>query len=231
MQSVLADYFEATSEATSPVIQAARGQFASIESLVGERRDDGPKPVSVLSPNIEISALRQLAERRRSVRWFEDRQVLRQRVDDAIAVAMESPTACNRQPYRFEVFDDPDSVRRVAAVPGGTRGFGEQIPGLIVVIGDMSAFFDARDRHLIYIDGSLASMGVVYGLEVQGIASCCINWPDVPERDAQMRELLGLADYERVVMLIAYGYADPEGLAPTSTKREIDAVRTYRVLG
>jgi nitroreductase len=112
----------------------------------------------------------------------------------------------------------------------GTDGYEHQIPGLIVIVGNLAAFFDQRDRHLIYIDGCLAAMGLVYALEAQGVNSCCINWPDLPDREAQMRRLLGMKPYERVVMLIAYGYADTEALVPFSAKRQIKDIRSYRSL-
>jgi nitroreductase len=112
----------------------------------------------------------------------------------------------------------------------GTSGYNHQIPGLIVIVGNLGAFFDQRDRHLIYIDGCLAAMGLIFALEAQGVNSCCINWPDLPDREAAMRNLLGLKKYERVVMLIAYGYADPSALVPFSAKRTLDDVRTFRAL-
>jgi len=109
----------------------------------------------------------------------------------------------------------------------GTGGYAHQVPSIVVVVGDLSAFFHERDRHLIYIDSSLAAMAFVLGLEAQGVASCMINWPDIPERDARMRKLLGLANTERVIMLIAYGYADPERLVPFSAKGKIDDIRSF----
>lgn len=230
MQSVLTEYFDATSGADSAILSRLSARFNVLTNEIGSHRSSGPQPVRALRRTVDIESLDQLAIGRRSVRWYVDQPVDRRLVDRALEIGAESPTACNRQPYRFEVFDDPAAVRRVAAIPGGTRGFGTQIPGIIVIVGDMSAFFDERDRHLIYIDGSLAAMGVIYGLEAQGIANCCINWPDVPERDAAMRNLLGLAPHERVVMLIAYGYADPEGLAPASAKRHVEDVRVFRDL-
>jgi len=45
-----------------------------------------------------------------------------------------------------------------------------------------------------------------------------------------MAKLIGLAPYERVVMLIAFGYADPEGMAPASPKLALEDVRSYSVL-
>ncbi|WP_440708387.1 nitroreductase family protein [Herbiconiux sp. YIM B11900] len=232
MHTVLTQYFEATGASTHPKIERLRGTFSGLSPL-------SPTAVSIASgphhprpsrPAVSVDALRELAENRRSVRWFTGEPVDRDLVDAAVAIAAESPTACNRQPYRFQIFDDPESVGRVAAIPMGTAGYGEQLSGIIVIVGDMSAFFDERDRHLIYIDSCLAAMGLIYGLEAQGVESCCINWPDLPDRDKAMADLLGLASHERVVMLVAYGHADPSGLVPYSAKRPLDAVRTFRRL-
>ena len=229
MLSVLDEYFTATMSSGDPVIDAAREAYARIEvRSVEGRGTSGPHAPVVHEDGLTVEQLANLARSRRSVRWFTGEPVDRKVVDRAVEIAAEAPTACNRQPYRFLVFDDPDSVRRVAAIPMGTRGYGHQLSGIVVIVGDLSAFFDERDRHLIYVDASLAAMGLVLGLEAQGVASCCINWPDIAAKDDAMRSLLGLADHERVVMLLAYGYADPQGLVPFSAKREIDHVREYR---
>lgn len=231
MHSVLAAYFSATTASQHPAIAQSREIFAdTTKALVLTGAQSGPHLANAPVPSVKIEDLEALAVGRRSVRWFTSEPVSREIVDRAIRIAAESPTACNRQPYRFEIFDDPASTAKVAAIPMGTGGYGHQITGLIVVIGNLAAFFDQRDRHLIYIDGCLAAMGLVYGLESQGVSSCCINWPDVPDREAAMRKLLDLKPYERVVMLIAYGYADPDALVPFSAKRLIEEIRTFRSL-
>jgi nitroreductase len=229
MWSVLEQYFDATASSDSPLIAEQRRQFHAL------RAQNAPSVRPVLppsdgAPTVSIEDLTALADRRTSVRWFLDKQVPRAVVEGAVRVALESPTACNRQPYRYEIFDDPVSVGKVAALPMGTRGYAHQLPGIIVVVGDLSAFFDERDRHLIYVDSCLATMALIFALEAQGVATCCINWPDLPDREARMAKLLGLESYERVVMLLAYGYADPAGLVPSSAKRDLDSVRTFRRL-
>jgi nitroreductase len=151
-------------------------------------------------------------------------------IDKAVQIAAESPSACNRQPFEFRVFDDPELVQQVAEVPMGTGGYVHNIPCVAVLVGDLSAFFDERDRHLIYIDGCLAAMAFVLGLESQGVATCCINWPDIREREERMQQLLGLKQHERPVMLIAIGYADPNGKAPFSARRRLEDVRSYNKL-
>ncbi|WP_051574814.1 nitroreductase family protein [Mycobacterium sp. URHB0044] len=231
MYSVLARYFDVTATSTHPSIIRSRNGFRdAIADLDTGSADSGPHHAIPLVPTVKIDDFEALAAGRRSVRWFTTESVSRDLVDRAVAIAAESPTACNRQPYRFEIFDDPVSTARVAAIPMGTDGYEHQIPGLIVIVGNLAAFFDQRDRHLIYIDGCLAAMGLVYGLEAQGVNSCCINWPDLPDREAEMRKLLGLARHERVVMLIAYGYADPDALVPFSAKRVVDDIRRFRTL-
>ncbi|WP_396903740.1 nitroreductase family protein [Mycolicibacterium phlei] len=229
--SVLRSYFDVTSTSSHRAIVHAREVFRDAARTIDvETPDSGPHLAMPLQPTVKIDDLEALAVGRRSVRWFTSEPVARDLVDRAVAVGAESPTACNRQPYRFEIFDDPVSTAKVAAVPMGTDGYDHQIPGLIVIIGNLAAFFDQRDRHLIYIDSCLAAMGVIYALEAQGVNTCCINWPDLPEREVEMRKLLGLKPYERVVMLIAYGYADPEAMVPYSAKRLIDEIRTFRTL-
>jgi nitroreductase len=229
---VLVEYFAATSTSEASPVRRAAARAAEVGLLLPAGAvavpagGSGPHHPAAPTDLVHIDDLVKLAQGRRSVRWFLGEKVPRSMVDAAARVARESPTACNRQPYRFLVVDDK-SVVDVAAIPMGTRGYEDQIPGIIVVIGDWSAYFDERDRHLPYIDGSLAAMSLVLGLEAQGISTCCINWPDIPARERAMRSLLRLADHERVLMLIAYGYADPTGTVPFSGKRDLDAVRQY----
>lgn len=168
-----------------------------------------------------------LARYRRSVRWFLPAPVSRSAIDRALHVAAYSPSACNRQPFRFMIFDEPKLVEKVLALPMGTGGFGHQVPAVAVVVGQQRNYFGERDRHLIYVDSALASMSFVYGLEVQGLGSCCINWPDVEHLEQSMQDLLKLDTDERPIMLIAIGKPDPEGMVARSVKKPLSIVRTY----
>src|SRR5690606_32285683 len=190
------------------------------ERRIPYRRLDG-------RPEISIDDLAALAKRRRSVRWFEPRPVPRAMIDRALEVALQSPSACNRQPFVFHVFDEPTLVQQVCEIPMGTKGYRHNIPAIAVIVGRQRAYFSERDRHLIYIDGSLAAMGFMYALEVQGLSSCPINWPDIEEKEQQMADLIGLGPDERPVMLVAIGYPDLEGLVAYSQKKPLDEARTF----
>jgi nitroreductase len=224
---VLREYFAVT--ASHPKIDPLRKRFQTLppapkvclEPLVPYRRDlSAPPPV-------RYEDLVALARRRRSVRWFLPKPVPRELIDKALEVAAQSPSACNRQPFVFRIFDEPELVRHVASIPYGVIGYEHQIPVIVVVVGQLRNFFDARDRHLIHIDGALAAMSFVLALETLGLSSCCINWPDLPDREKKMAELLHLEADERPVMLIALGWPDPEGLVPRSVKKPLRLLRQY----
>lgn len=174
-----------------------------------------------------IEAMEAMALHRRSVRWFEPRSVPRDVIDRAVKVAGFSPTACNRQPFRFEIFDTPEAVARVGAIPKGTPGWLHQIPCFIVIVGKFDAFRFERDRHIPYIDGCLASMSLIYALEAQGVSSCCVNFPDYAATEKRMATALNLPVWERAVMCIAIGYADPAERVPYSQKLPLDSLRRY----
>jgi nitroreductase len=223
---VLRRYFAATSESQNEAIGRARTQFVNLAETLSESLLGPAVPLPSASV-LDVSALETLARQRQSVRWFTSEPVPRETVDKALEIAAEAPTACNRQPYRFHVFDDPALARKVAAIPMGTAGYADSIGSIVVLVGDMSAFADDRDRHLVYIDGCLAAMSFILGLEAQGVSTCCINWPDLADRERAMAQALGLQRWERPIMLIAYGYADDTGLAPYSQKKPLNAVRVY----
>lgn len=177
--------------------------------------------------NVDYYDFYNLSKLRRSVRWYEDKPVPRELIDKAINVASLSPSACNRQPFEFRVFDDKELVQKVAGITWGTVGFSQNFPAIIVVVGKLEAYFDERDRHVIYIDSSLASMSFMYALETLGLSSCPINWPDVKEFEGKMEKLLGLEKNERPIMLISLGYPDKNALVPFSEKKELFEIRSY----
>lgn len=178
-------------------------------------------------PGIDIDTITQLARYRRSVRWFLPKKVPRKLIDKAIVAAGYSPSACNRQPYEFRIIDDMSLVSEVSMLPLGTVGYAHNIPCLIIIVGKHRNYFHERDRHLIYIDSSLAAMSLIFALECQGVSSCCINWPEIVDKDVAMREFLKLDFDERPVMCIAVGYADTSGMVAYSAKKPLNVIRRY----
>lgn len=180
---------------------------------------------------VSIEELDALSVRRRSVRWFLPDNVPQDDLKKAIRVAGMAPSACNRQNIRFEFFSGTTQAQEILDCAGGTRGFSQQVPCAGVLIGKLGGYRHTFDRHAIYIDGGLATMGFLYALETLGLSSCCINWPDVPMQNNSIRKLVQLDDDEVVLMLVAIGYADPSGLVPHSRKRSTENFSAFSTIG
>lgn len=226
---VLDEYFKTVSNtsvtlAARELYEKARAiykpciQQVSIIPTVGS--DFKPYLYKELKENkISFENLKSLFIHRRSVRWYRDQHVPKELVQKAANIATLAPSACNRQPYRFLFCNNNEKAVAIARCAGGTTGFAENLPAIITVVGDLSSFPFERDRHLIYIDGSLAAMQLMLALETLGLSSCAINWPEVRSSEREIRKIIKLKDYERVVMLIAIGYADIDGGIPFSQKK------------
>jgi nitroreductase len=219
---VLYEYFSVVKD--TPVIAKARALFfEALEYEASDGRKSVPYPFKdVPECDISFDSLHQLYTRRRSVRWFQDKDVPMELIEKAIGIATLAPSACNRQPYAFHVSSTREKAVQMAKCAGGSGGFAENLPCVIAIVGDLSAYPKERDRHVIYIDGSLASMQLMLALETLGLSTCSINWPDVESAERKMQKLLGLPDYERPIMLLAVGYAREDGGIPFSHKKSAD---------
>lgn len=180
--------------------------------------------------DVSFESFLKLNKLRRSVRWYDNIPVPRELLDKALTAAALSPSACNRQPFEFRIYDDKALVQKVANITWGTRGFSQNFPAIIVVLGKLEAYFDERDRHVIYIDASLASMTFMLALETLGLSSCPINWPDVGDFEHEIRKILGIEINERPIMLIACGYPEKKALVPFSEKKDLFEIRSYNKL-
>jgi nitroreductase len=217
-RDVLDEYFS-TVEST-PTTRAAHATYVSAlpTPLAGERF----APFVQTPPDVEVPGFDQLAalvRRRRSVRWFRDEPVPLELMERAIDLASTAPSACNRQPFIFYVSSNPETARKMAACAGGAAGFSSSLQCVVAVVGDLAAYGHERDRHAIYVDGSLAAMQLLLALEAQGLGTCVINWADVAEQDDRLSRIIGNRSHERPVMLIAVGFPDIEARVPYSKKR------------
>jgi nitroreductase len=182
-----------------------------------------PAPLPQPLPD-ERRVFESLARRRRSVRSFRPDAVPVEILRRAAATAALSPSACNRQPCRVHVVADDDRKKRLLAHQNGNRGFGHLLPQVLVITADAQGFFDASERHQPYIDGGLFAMSLCYALVAEGVATCCLNWCVPPADDRAAHAIVGLRPSERIIMLMAVGYASDDCMVPRSPRRGIGEV-------
>lgn len=222
---ILREYF--SNVGSTKEINRSRIKFEELDkyvanSLEAQSIQFKPYPLSDLEETscIQYKELENLYRLRRSVRWFKGKQVSSQVLLKAINAAATAPSACNRQAYKFIIVTEPRKAASVAECAGGTAGFFHQIPAVIIVVGDLSAYPKGGDRHLIYIDASLASMQLMLALVTLGLSTCPINWPDSNRSERKIRKIVNLQPFQRIIMLIAVGYGKPSGMIPFSQKKQ-----------
>lgn len=220
---VLAEYFHVCG--SHPVLDAARARFYALRETPSTIVEASSQPYEyrdLPAAAVSFEQLSVLFHRRRSVRWFLPTPVPTALLYQAVGISSQAPSACNRQPFRFDLLAHADDAQKIAALAMGTAGFDHNIPCLIVVVGDLSCYPAERDRHVIYIDASLATMQLMLALDTLGLASCPINWPDIESRERAIAQKLKLEPFERPVMLLAIGYPDPAGGIAFSQKKSAD---------
>ncbi|MBS4753334.1 nitroreductase family protein [Nocardioides sp. zg-ZUI104] len=134
----------------------------------------------------EVSPLRTPQERgvndperffgtRHSVRDYDDRPVQEDLLMRAVELAINTPSACNRQAWHVRFFRGNDVVR-VLRHQNGNSGFAENVPCVAVVTVDARLFAGAGERNQGWIEGGLFSMSLLYwALHSLGADGCMLN--------------------------------------------------------
>lgn len=151
----------------------------------------------------------------------------RKTLEDAIALAMTAPSACNRQHARVHIIDNQETRDKLFAIQGGTRGFGQDADKVIVVTADLSSVRWAWERHDAYTNGGIFVMNLCYALHYHGIAHCILHWSVAPSNDRAAHELLGIPDSEAIVQVLACGIPPDEFDVASSPRRDPKEVTTW----
>lgn len=220
---VLTEYFTVIKDTT--IITKVREKFQTCVKQDVHSQKFIPYPFDSLHElDINYEQLHKLFLKRRSVRWYKDKDVPMTLIEKAVNLATLAPSACNRQPYSFYVSETRQKAVEIAKCAGGTPGWADGIPCIVAIIGNLSAYPSERDRHLIYVDGSLASMQLMLAFETLGLSTCSINWPDVESAEKKMENLLKLKPYERPIMLLSVGFARDQGGVAYSQKKNANTL-------
>lgn len=219
---VLSCYFNKVKR--HPIIDKAKALFASSRKI---DRDASMPEYEMREFAIDPMEFHRMIKNRKSVRNFRQCSVPRSIIYSAVDAARYSPSACNRQPFEYRIFDASEDIKLVGALAPGAKSFYQDVPCLVVIVGRLIAFSHPRDRHLIYIDSALSAMVFMLSLHLQGVASCCINWPELYENHLSVKEILGLPEDARVTMMIAVGFPETSVKVPRSEKKKLEQILSY----
>lgn len=154
---------------------------------------------------------------RRSIREFSNELVLDTDIEQAVAIALQAPSVCNRQASRVHHYNDPIMIRELVELQKGYKGYKDP-PSLLLVTSDLSAFLFPKERNQAYVDGGLFMMLLLLGLRQVGLGSCPLNLSMESEREQNMRKITHIPSSEVFIAFIAVGHYDESTLVPRSIR-------------
>lgn len=105
------------------------------------------------------------------------------RIVDAIDIAKNAPSACNRQPSRVHVVVDKNLIAQCLSLQNGNRGFGNLVNKLLVITGDLSSVLGAQEFFDLNTNVGIFIMNLSYALHYNKVAHCILNWYVLPKED------------------------------------------------
>ena len=173
----------------------------------------------------------ELAARRRSVREYLETPVEREKAESCVEAARLAPSACNSQPWKFLLVDEPDLKRRLAeatASPGlPLNRFVVKAPILAVLVlegANLTATLGSavKGKSLPLIDLGIAAEHFCLQAAEIGLGTCMLGWFD----ERKVRSLLGIPAGKRPILVIALGY--PTDTAVRAKRRKpLDATMAW----
>lgn len=151
-----------------------------VENIHGLLQDSNMEPYGgykqICLENVSqmnTNELERIVYSRHSVRYFSKDQIDISALNKAIEVAIQAPSACNRQPTRVHVVDKIDSDYLVSHMKG-IGGFEESADKYLIITSDMSAFtFDELNQWVV--SSGIFAGYLTLALHVYGIASCIVQ--------------------------------------------------------
>ena len=152
-----------------------------------------------------------LVKERQSCREFNDKPLDKNVVEEIAELAMNSPSACNSQPWKMYLITEKEKVSAVTEClqERGRNAFLSGAKAYVVVSEkesplkpDVEKMF-SRDHFVKYDIGELVAY-LTLGAKAKGVDSCIIGWINRPK----LKEVLGFSDGEISNVVVALGYSD-----------------------
>lgn len=161
----------------------------------------------------------ELVNARESCRKYDPRAVEREDIIRIIEACRLAPSACNSQPWRFIVVDDPAKKMEVARATVGPmlqfNRFCLQAPVMVAIVAEKPTWIakigsSIKDKEFYLMDIGIAAEHFCLQAAELGLGTCMIGWFDEPA----VRKILQIPDKKRIPLLISLGY-------PANTKNRM----------
>ena len=172
----------------------------------------------------------ELVSKRRSVRRYRPIPVEKEKLLACLEASRLAPSACNAQPYKFVVVNDPVLKDRLAeaAFSGiySPSGFAVRAGALVVVLsqkGKLTAWLgnQVRDTNFRLMDIGIAGEHFALAAEEQGLSTCWLGWFDAKAAAKAVGAPAGC----KAEVMFSVGYADEDPQA--RKKKSLEEISSF----
>lgn len=190
---------------------------------------------------------REEMETRRSLRFFSDRPLSPEVLEDLIMTASSAPSGANKQPWKFVIVTNPALKRKIREAaeaeekefyerrapeewledlkPFGTdweKEFLEVAPALIVVFKQLYEPHEDGKRKHYYVS---ESVGIACGFLIAAIHQAgLVTLTHTPSPMKFLEEILQRPAHEKAFLLLPVGYPAEDAEVPVLTKKSFEEV-------
>ncbi len=157
----------------------------------------------------------ELFRKRQSDRAYLTTPVEAEKMERILEAARMAPSACNAQPWKFIVVDNPEVKNKIADATSakllGMNHWTKQAPVHIVIVEEDANFSSnvgsfVKRRHFPIMDIGIAATHICLQAAAEGLGTCMIGWFD----EKKVKEILHIPRGKRPQLIITLGYPASE---------------------
>jgi nitroreductase len=172
-----------------------------------------------------------LFNRRQSTRAYTDKPVEKEKLIHCIEAARLAPSACNAQPWKFIIIDDPTLKNKIADQTSskvlGMNHFTKQAPVHVAVVRDKANFTSTvgqvlKDKEYPLIDIGITTIQFCLQATAEGLGTCILGWFN----EKEVKRLLNIPRNKRLELIITVGYS-ATGEIRQKVRKPTDAILSF----
>jgi nitroreductase len=175
-----------------------------------------------------------MVKQRQSVRAYNTNPVSRDCIERCLEAARLAPSACNAQPWKFIVVDDPDLKNALADATQDRlipmNHFTKQAPVHVVVVREKANLTSnigqvIKNKEYPLIDIGIAVEHFCLQAVEEGLGTCIIGWFN----ERKVKKLLDIPAHKRAELILTIGHPATDQIREKKRKtiHEITAFNRY----
>jgi len=169
---------------------------------------------------------------RQSVRRYTDKPVERDKLDKIIEAVHLSPSACNSQPWKLIIVDEPELKNEVAkATFSKTIAFNKfavEAPVLAVLVIEKAKLIaqiggSLKDQEYPQYDIGIAAAHFCLQAAELGLGTCMLGWFD----EKKIQQLLKIPEKRKIGLVITLGYPPDDYKIRQKIRKPVDEIGGY----